>query len=129
MGVRGRAPHWPGLLVPVGLLPERGGANLLDAPLLLAREAGARRQRNGPRRAALAYLETVEAYLAEQGSRERASARLKVHRNTVRQRADRIRQISGIDLEDRENRFELQVAVGIVRFRELQRQGTADDQR
>jgi sugar diacid utilization regulator len=67
------------------------------------------------------FLETVEAYLAEQGSRERVSARLDVHRNTVRQRAERIRQISGIDLEDRETRFELQVAVGIVRFRELQR--------
>ena len=35
--------------------------------------------------------------------------------------AERIRKVSGIDLEDRENRFELQVAVGIVRFRELQR--------
>ena len=35
--------------------------------------------------------------------------------------AERIRNVSGIEREDRENRFELQVAVGIVRFRELQR--------
>jgi sugar diacid utilization regulator len=72
------------------------------------------------------FFETVEAYLGEQGSRERAAERLGIHRNTLRQRADRIREVSGINLEDRDNRFELQVAVGIVRFRRLQQSRHTD---
>jgi sugar diacid utilization regulator len=66
-------------------------------------------------------LSTVEAYLQSHSNRERASARLRIHRNTLRQRIDRIKEVSGIDLEDTEILFDLQVALGIVRFRELQR--------
>lgn len=66
------------------------------------------------------FLETVESYLGEHGNRERASARMHVHRNTLRQRIERIRAVSGIDLDDRSIWFDLEVALGIVRFRELQ---------
>ena len=65
-------------------------------------------------------FETVEAYLDEQGNREGVRRGLGIHRNTLRQRTDRIRRGSNIDLEDRTTRFELQVAVGIVRFRDVQ---------
>jgi sugar diacid utilization regulator len=63
---------------------------------------------------------TVEGYLKEYGHRERASARLRVHRNTLRQRLERIRALCGIDLEDTETLFDVQTAISILRFRELQ---------
>jgi sugar diacid utilization regulator len=65
-------------------------------------------------------LDTIEAYLDAYGNRERASAALHIHRNTLRQRIERIRELSGIDLEDNATIFEIQTALGILRFRELQ---------
>jgi sugar diacid utilization regulator len=66
------------------------------------------------------FVETVHEYLQQHGNRERASARLHIHRNTLRQRIERIRELSGIDLEQTDVLFDLQIALGIVRFRELQ---------
>jgi sugar diacid utilization regulator len=66
------------------------------------------------------FVETVREYLQQHGNRERASARLHIHRNTLRQRIDRIRELSGIDLEQTDVLFDLQIALGIVQFRELQ---------
>jgi DNA-binding PucR family transcriptional regulator len=65
-------------------------------------------------------LETVECYVAEYGHRERASARLRVHRNTLRLRLARIKELSGIDLEDTGILFDVQTALSIMRFRDLQ---------
>ena len=65
-------------------------------------------------------LETVEGYLEEYGHRERASIRLHVHRNTLRLRLERIKELSGIDLEDTAILFDVQTALSILRFRELQ---------
>jgi DNA-binding PucR family transcriptional regulator len=72
------------------------------------------------------FLDTIEAYLGAYGNRERASESLNIHRNTLRQRIDRIRDLSGIDLEDNGMIFEVQTALGILRFRELQAGLTAD---
>ena len=44
-----------------------------------------------------------------------------MHRNTLRQRFERIRRIAGIDLDDPTVLFDLQVALRIVRFREAAR--------
>ena len=68
-------------------------------------------------------LDTVEGYLEEYGHRERASARLRVHRNTLRKRIERIKALSGIDLEDSATLFDVQTALSILRFRELQQDG------
>ena len=66
------------------------------------------------------FVETIHEYLHQHGNRERASARLHIHRNTLRQRIERMRELSGIDLEQTDVLFDLQMALGIVRFRELQ---------
>lgn len=65
-------------------------------------------------------LETLEVFLLEHGNRERASKRLGIHRNTLRQRVERIREVSEIDLDDEDSHFDLAIALGIVRFRRLQ---------
>jgi sugar diacid utilization regulator/putative methionine-R-sulfoxide reductase with GAF domain len=68
-------------------------------------------------------FETVEAYLDANGNRRDAAAKLFVHRNTLRQRLERIRRVAAIDLEDTALLFELQVAVRIVRARQRIRRG------
>jgi len=55
---------------------------------------------------------TLRAYL-ETGEQQRAAQRLKVHPNTLRYRLDRIREISGVDLEDPETRLNLAVALRV----------------
>jgi sugar diacid utilization regulator len=62
-------------------------------------------------------FETVERYLECNGNRKEAAARLYVHRNTLRQRVERIRRVSQIDLDDAGLLFDLQVALRIVRYR------------
>jgi GAF domain-containing protein len=64
-------------------------------------------------------FETAERYLECNGNRKDAAARLFVHRNTLRQRVDRIRRVAQIDLDDPRTLFDLQVALRIVRYREL----------
>ena len=68
-----------------------------------------------------ALLETVERYLRANANRKDAAEQLFVHRNTLRQRFERIRRIAGIDLDDPAVLFDLQVALRIVRFREAAR--------
>jgi sugar diacid utilization regulator len=68
-----------------------------------------------------ALLQTVEQYLQANANRKDAAERLFVHRNTLRQRFERIRRIAGIDLDDPTVLFDLQVALRIVRFREAAR--------
>lgn len=71
------------------------------------------------------YLDTIEAFLRSYGNREEGSAALGIHRNTLRQRIEKIRELSGIDLEDKSTIFELQTALGILRFRDFQRREDA----
>ena len=63
-------------------------------------------------------FETVERYLESNANRKEAAARLYVHRNTLRQRFDRIRRVAQIDLDDPAILFDLQVALRIVRYRD-----------
>jgi purine catabolism regulator len=55
---------------------------------------------------------TLRAYL-ETGEQQQAAQRLRVHPNTLRYRLDRIREISGVDLEDPEIRLNLAVALRV----------------
>ena len=55
---------------------------------------------------------TLRAYL-ETGEQQHAAQRLRVHPNTLRYRLDRIREISGVDLEDPETRLNLAVALRV----------------
>jgi purine catabolism regulator len=55
---------------------------------------------------------TLRAFL-ETGEQQQAAQRLRVHPNTLRYRLDRIREISGVDLEDPETRLNLAVALRV----------------
>jgi len=55
---------------------------------------------------------TLRAYL-ETGEQQEAAKRLRVHPNTLRYRLDRIREISGVDLEDPETRLNMAVALRV----------------
>jgi GAF domain-containing protein len=64
---------------------------------------------------------TVEAYLESFGNSKLAADKLFVHRNTLRQRFEKIRQAVGVDLSDHDRWFDLMMAVRIIRLRELSR--------
>lgn len=64
---------------------------------------------------------TVEVYLESVGNSKQAADRLFVHRNTLRQRFAKIRQVAGVDLSDSDRWFDLMMAVRIIRLRELSR--------
>ncbi|HEY4026538.1 MAG TPA: PucR family transcriptional regulator ligand-binding domain-containing protein [Candidatus Dormibacteraeota bacterium] len=57
-------------------------------------------------------IPTLKAYL-EAGEQQAAARRLSVHPNTLRYRLDRIREISGADLDDAETRLNLAVALRV----------------
>jgi PucR family transcriptional regulator, purine catabolism regulatory protein len=59
-----------------------------------------------------ALVSTLRAYL-ETGEQQHAAHRLRVHPNTLRYRLDRIREITGLDLEDPETRLNLSVALRV----------------
>jgi len=59
-----------------------------------------------------ALVATLRAYL-ETGEQQHAAKRLRVHPNTLRYRLDRIREITGLDLEDPETRLNLSVALRV----------------
>ena len=58
------------------------------------------------------YSPAVIAYL-ETGEQQQAAQRLRVHPNTLRYRLERIREITGLDLEDPETRLNLSVALRV----------------
>ncbi len=64
------------------------------------------RARNG------SLVATLRAYL-ETGEQQQAAKRLRVHPNTLRYRLDRIREISGVELDDAETRLNLAVALRV----------------
>ncbi len=57
-------------------------------------------------------IATLKAFL-EEGEQQAAARRLSVHPNTLRYRLDRIREISGTDLDDAETRLNLSVALRV----------------
>lgn len=64
---------------------------------------------------------TVEVYLESMGNRKLTAENLFVHRNTLRQRFEKIRQVAEVDLGDSERWFDLMMALRIIRLRELSR--------
>jgi len=64
---------------------------------------------------------TVEVYLECMGNSKLAADKLFVHRNTLRQRFEKIRRIAEVDLSDTERWFDLMMALRIIRLRELAR--------
>ena len=64
------------------------------------------RTRNG------SLVGTLKAYL-EEGEQQAAARRLRIHPNTLRYRLDRVREISGAELDDPETRLNLAVALRV----------------
>lgn len=90
-----------------GLLAAVNDDRLLDyAHRHLSKLAEHDRTRSGQ------LVETLRAYL-ESGEQQAAAKRLSVHPNTLRYRLDRIREISGLELDDPETRLNLTVALRI----------------
>ncbi len=58
-------------------------------------------------------VNTLDAFFAANGSPKEAAERLGVHRNTVLYRLDRIREISGYDLDDAAVRMRLQLSLHV----------------
>jgi purine catabolism regulator len=58
-------------------------------------------------------IRSLDAFFAANGSPKEAAERLHVHRNTVLYRLDRIREITGFNLEDAAIRLRLQLALQI----------------
>jgi purine catabolism regulator len=58
-------------------------------------------------------VSTLDAFFAANGSPKEAAERLGVHRNTVLYRLDRIREITGYDLDDATVRLRLQLALHV----------------
>jgi purine catabolism regulator len=58
-------------------------------------------------------IHTLDAFFAANGSPKEAAERLGVHRNTVLYRLDRIRDITGYDLDDAATRLRLHLALQI----------------
>jgi purine catabolism regulator len=56
---------------------------------------------------------TLDAFFAANASPKEAAERLGVHRNTVLYRLDRIREITGYDLDDASVRLRLQLALHV----------------
>lgn len=64
---------------------------------------------------------TIEVYLESMGNAKLTAEKLFVHRNTLRQRFDKIRHVAGVDLSDLGHWFDLMMAVRIIRLREVAR--------
>jgi purine catabolism regulator len=62
------------------------------------------------------FIATLEAFFEEHGNLTRTAKRLHVHRNTLLYRMDRIREISGLDLDNPETRLAVHLALRIRRI-------------
>jgi GAF domain-containing protein len=62
---------------------------------------------------------TIEAYLESMGNAKVTAEKLFIHRNTLRQRFDKIRRVTGVDLVDTSRWFDLMMALRIIRLRQL----------
>lgn len=90
-----------------GLLAAVTDERLVDYP---RRHLGPLVEHDTARKGSL--VPTLRAYL-ETGEQQEAAKRLRVHPNTLRYRLDRIREISGVDLEDPETRLNMAVALRV----------------
>jgi DNA-binding PucR family transcriptional regulator len=90
-----------------GLLAAVSDERLVDYS---RRHLGPLTEHDAARKGAL--VATLRAYL-ETGEQQHAAQRLRVHPNTLRYRLDRIREITGLDLEDPETRLNLSVALRV----------------
>ena len=61
-------------------------------------------------------VETLEAYLREGGAGSAAAKALHIHRTTLYYRLDRVREITGLDLDDGDVRMALQLGLGAHRL-------------
>lgn len=61
-------------------------------------------------------LHSLATYLTMGGNIKNASEQLKVHRNTLTQRLERIHEICGVDLDNHQECFALQMAIMIYRL-------------
>ena len=114
----GRALHGPGSVVEIDALgAQRYLWALAQQP---ARDADQERLElllAHDRAHGTQLFATVERYLECGGNRKDAAAALFVHRNTLRQRVERVRRVAGIDLDETGRHFDLQLAARVVRFR------------
>lgn len=62
------------------------------------------------------FVTTLEAFFEEHGNLTRTAKRLHVHRNTLLYRMDRIKEISGLDLDNPETRLAVHLALRIRRI-------------
>ena len=62
------------------------------------------------------FIATLEAFFEEHGNLTRTAKRLHIHRNTLLYRMDRIREISGLDLDNPETRLAVHLALRIRRI-------------
>ena len=63
-------------------------------------------------------LDTLEVYIDHRGNVVRSSRALFVHPNTLRQRLDRIRSLTGLD-QDRVDWLSLAIATKVVKLRRM----------
>jgi len=69
------------------------------------------------RRRGTRLLPTLDVYLSSRGNGSHAAEVLGIHRNTLRQRLERITAITGLDLDSADDWLPLQLAVRIVAIR------------
>jgi len=62
-------------------------------------------------------IDTLRAWLEANSSPKEAARRMGVHRNTVLYRLERIRTVTGYDLDDADTRFRLQLALNMNTIR------------
>ncbi len=62
------------------------------------------------------FLLTLDAFFEEHGNLTRTAKRLHIHRNTLLYRMDRIKEISGLDLENPETRLAVHLALRVRRI-------------
>jgi len=62
------------------------------------------------------FVTTLEAFFEEHGNLSRTAQRLHVHRNTLLYRMERIKEISGLDLDNPETRLAVHLALRVRRI-------------
>jgi purine catabolism regulator len=61
-------------------------------------------------------VDTLEAFFAQHGNVSQTAERLFLHRNSLLYRLERIADITGLDLDDADDRFSLQLALKLRPF-------------
>lgn len=71
-------------------------------------------------------IPTIRAYFQNNGSLEATAKQLFIHVSTLRYRLRRIQELTGLDLDDPDTRFSLQLALTLLTLTELPEQRTRD---